>query len=107
MVTKKHATKKVKKTLAKEVNLPLPVPKSTLGKALTKKRSVPLLKRIASLPLIRYFVDSWAELRKVTWPSRKESLKLTFAVIVFTAIFTAFMSIADIGISKVVERILL
>ena len=98
MATKQSRKKAVKSALKKEVNLPIPVPDNKVGKALNKKRR---------LPLAKYVSESFTELKKVTWPSRKESLKLTFAVIVFTTIFTIFMSVADFGIGQVVERILL
>ena len=94
----KKTAKRLSKSLSKEVHLPINLPDNKVGKALTKKRR---------LPLARYFSESWKELRKVTWPSRKESLKLTLAVILFTAVFTLFLAVADIGISNVVERVLI
>lgn len=88
----------LKKILKKEVNLPIKLPSNRIGSALQKKRTIFFGK---------YFSESWAEIKKVTWPSRKESLKLTLAVILFTLIFTLFMSLTDLGVSNVVERILL
>lgn len=57
--------------------------------------------------LPRYIRESIQEIKKVTWPSRKETWKLTFAVLVFTAIFTVFIIIADYGFEKIAERIFL
>lgn len=98
MSKRKAIKNRVSKTLKKEVNVPVPVPKNKFGEALTKKRR---------LPLTQYFKDSFQELRRVTWPSRRETLKLTLAVVIFTAAFTVFTAVADLGINKVVERILL
>lgn len=98
MADKKAAKKKLKKALKKEVDLPIKLPDNRIGQSLQKKRR---------LPLTAYFVESWAELKKVTWPSRRESIKLTLAVIVFTAFFTIFTALSDVGISNVVERVLL
>ena len=98
MATKKTKRKALKSSLSKEVHLPIRLPESKIGKTLGKQRR---------LPLAKYFSESYAEMKKVTWPSRKETLKLTFAVIVFTTIFTLFMTIADLGIGNVVERVLL
>ncbi len=95
---KKRVAKHSKKVLKKEVNLPVPLPDNKVGRALKKKRRAPLAK---------YFSEAWAELRKVTWPSRKETLKLTLAVALFTAFFTVFTALLDLGITNVVERILL
>ncbi len=43
-------------------------------------------------PLVQYFRETRAELRKVTWPTRQESLNLTglvLAVMVFMAVVLA------------------
>lgn len=98
MAGKSSRRKAVRKALKKEVHLPIKLPDNKLGSALGKKRG---------LLFGKYFRESWTEIRKVTWPSRKETLKLTIAVILFTAVFTIFMSFADLGISNVVERVLL
>jgi len=54
-----------------------------------------------------YFREARQELKKVTWPSRKEAIKLTFAVIVFTTIFSLVTVIFDLGLEKVAERLFL
>ncbi|MCA9327509.1 preprotein translocase subunit SecE [Candidatus Saccharibacteria bacterium] len=54
-----------------------------------------------------YIRDSWRELRKVTWPSFRESLRLTAAVIVFSVIFGAIIAVVDFGLDKVFRQILL
>ena len=94
----KKVGKKVTKTLKKEVHLPIKTPDTKTGNALSKKRRI---------PFAAYVSDSWTEIKRVVWPSRKESFKLTFAVIIFTAIFTLILALADVGISNVVERVLL
>ncbi len=88
--------KKKKSFLKKEVNIPMPEKVATgkLGK--TRKLRLP-----------KYIRESIQEIRKVTWPTRKEAWKLTFAVIVFTAIFTIFIIIADYGFQRIAERIFL
>lgn len=88
--------KKKKSILSKEVDIPMPSKLS--GGKLTKKRKI-------RLP--RYIRESLQEIKKVTWPSRKETWKLTFAVIVFTTIFTVFIIIADYGFQKLAQRIFL
>lgn len=102
MPDKSKVKKKLKKSLKKEVHLPIREPKSKIGKQLTKSRNAS-----DHVPFATYVKESWRELRKVTWPSRKESIVLTLAVIVFTAMFALFTVIADFGINEVVERILL
>lgn len=57
--------------------------------------------------LFRYLRGARQELKKVTWPSRHEALKLTGAVIVFSIVFALFMSVVDFGLDQVFERLIL
>jgi preprotein translocase subunit SecE len=41
-----------------------------------------------------------AELRKVAWPSRKETINLSIIVLIFLVILTAFIALCDVGFSK-------
>ena len=47
-----------------------------------------------------------AERKKVTWPSRKETLGSTGVVIVVVFIIAIFLGFVDIGLSKVVSRLI-
>lgn len=58
-------------------------------------------------PFRGYFVDSFRELKKVTWPDRKTSWKLTGVVIVFSVIFSAFTALLDVGFEKLAKQIFL
>ncbi len=55
----------------------------------------------------RWAMDIIAELRKVTWPSRQEVFHLTTVVLVVSAIIGAFLGLADMGFSWVVEQTIL
>jgi preprotein translocase subunit SecE len=46
------------------------------------------------------------EFRKVTWPSRQELVNSTTVVIVVTVVLAFFLGAVDIGLARVVERIL-
>jgi preprotein translocase subunit SecE len=46
------------------------------------------------------------EFRKVTWPSRQELMNSTTVVIVVTVVLAFFLGGVDIGLTKLVERIL-
>lgn len=54
-----------------------------------------------------YFRNSWKELKQVTWPSRKETWQLTFAVFVFAIVFGALITITDYGLDKLFRKVLL
>ncbi len=88
--------KKKKSILSKEIKLPLP--KSLSGGKFSKSRRI-------RLP--RYFREALQEIKKVTWPNRKETWKWTFAVLVFTAVMTVFIIIADIIFQEIAERVFL
>ena len=45
--------------------------------------------------MIRYFRQTWAELKKVHWPTRREATNLTVMVLVVTAAMSAFLGIID------------
>jgi preprotein translocase subunit SecE len=52
-----------------------------------------------------FFGDSWSELKKVRWPSRKELISYTIVVIITVVLVTVYFWGLDIGISSVVEAI--
>ena len=47
-----------------------------------------------------------AELRKVTWPTRKETTKLTVVVFIVCALFALFFWLLDTGCLVVLEKVL-
>jgi preprotein translocase subunit SecE len=56
--------------------------------------------------LVQYFQDSKVELKKVTWPSRKETVGLTWVVLMFVVIISFFLGVSDLGLSKLVKLVL-
>ena len=56
---------------------------------------------------LSFFRDSWRELRLVTWPTRKQSRQLTFAVIIFSVIFGALIAVVDLGLNKLFKEVIL
>jgi preprotein translocase subunit SecE len=46
------------------------------------------------------------ELKKVTWPSRKETLASTAVVIIIVIIISAFLGIVDMGLSSLIRFVL-
>lgn len=55
----------------------------------------------------RYFRNSAHELKQVTWPTWRESLRLTWAVLLFAIIFGTAVALVDYGLDSVFKRILL
>lgn len=56
---------------------------------------------------LKYLRDSWLELRSVTWPTIRESLRLTSAVIIFSIVFGLFIMVIDYGLDKLFKQFLL
>lgn len=50
--------------------------------------------------IIGYFTQSWTELTKVAWPTRKQTIQMTVAVLVITILVGAILGFFDFGLSK-------
>jgi preprotein translocase subunit SecE len=46
------------------------------------------------------------EFRKVTWPTRAELVNSTAVVIVVTVVIAFFLGAVDVGLARIVERVL-
>ena len=66
-----------------------------------------IIKKLLGWLVPRYFVNSWRELRLVTWPNRRETWKLTVAVFVFAVVFGALVWVVDIGLDQLFKRFVL
>lgn len=55
---------------------------------------------------IKYVEACRAELRKVTWPTWKETRKATIAVLAFVAIMAIILGLIDLGLSSLIRTIL-
>lgn len=55
----------------------------------------------------KYFRESWVELQKVTWPNRKQAIKLTAAVLIFSVVFAIYISLLDAAFSNMLQKLIL
>jgi preprotein translocase subunit SecE len=53
--------------------------------------------------IILFFQESYAELRKVTWPSREEALASTKVVLVSTLLIAGMLGLVDFLLFKLVD----
>ncbi len=58
-------------------------------------------------PLIDYFKASQAELAKVSWPSRRQTARLSWVVIVFSFVFMVVLGAIDYGFSTILQKLIL
>lgn len=56
--------------------------------------------------LAQYLKDSKGELKKVTWPSRRATLGLTWVVLITVFIISLYLGIVDLGLTKLMKFIL-
>ena len=50
--------------------------------------------------------EVWSEMKKVHWPTRKETYAATIVVLVVTVVVAVFLGVVDFAISHVVQAIL-
>lgn len=84
-----------KRTLKKEYYLPLP--DNRFGRFFNKRRSL----------IPSYFKKSFAELKLVTWPNRRDTWRLTFAVFVFAILIGCTVAAVDKGLEELFKNIIL
>lgn len=80
------------------------------SRAYSAKPLAPLrktLKVVGKVIFPKYFRLSWQELKLVTWPSLKESRRLTFAVLIFAVVFGAAIAGVDWVLDKIFRHLLL
>jgi len=70
--------------------------------------------KAGSGPIKKNFIDKSlqflrevkVELKKVTWPSRKQTIGSTIVVLVLVLIISLFLGVIDMGLSKLVQLVL-
>jgi preprotein translocase subunit SecE len=55
--------------------------------------------------VIRFFGEIFGELRKVSWPTRQESTRLTVLVIALSATIGVFLGLIDMFFARVLAAI--
>ena len=83
------------------------VPFRIIGRPLAKLGRFKAVRVIGLIVWPRYFRNSWKELRQVTWPKWMESVRLTGAVLLFSAIFGVLIALVDYVLDKLFKQVLL
>ena len=55
--------------------------------------------------LLEFFQESWQELKKVHWPSRKETYAATLVVIIVVVLVSVYLALIDLGLTKAIQAI--
>jgi len=53
---------------------------------------------------IAFFIEVKAELLKVVWPSRNDTIKYTIIVIGFSILLAAILGAADLGLAQLLTK---
>ncbi len=82
-------------------------PLKQIGHLLRWVANMRVVKFIAKITGIRYVVRSWRELKLVTWPKFRDSLRLVSAVLIFSVVFGLFVAVLDYGLDKLFKQVIL
>jgi preprotein translocase subunit SecE len=55
---------------------------------------------------VAFVAEAWQELKKVTWPNRKETLGTTIVVIILVVIISGYLGLVDMGLSALLKRVM-
>ena len=59
------------------------------------------------IQFIRDFLEeAKGELKKVTWPTRKETLTTSAAVLLLVLVVSLYLGLVDLGLAKIIEALL-
>ena len=70
------------------------------------KKSQPQIVKPKKKPRFAFIGDTIGELRKVVWPSRQETLRLTVMVIIVCLIVGLFLGALDYGLAGLAKMLL-
>ncbi len=75
----------------------MPLPDNKVGRFLGR--------RVKIVP--KYFSEAFQEVKLVTWPNRKDTIRLTSAVFIFSLIFAVVVGLLDFVLDKLFKELIL
>lgn len=61
---------------------------------------------ILNSKVVKYFRESYSELRKVSWPSRKDTVMYSSIVLALSIAMAILIGVLDLGLSKGLEYLI-
>ena len=55
---------------------------------------------------VQFVKEAWIELKKVTWPSRKQTIGATTVVLLLVILVSIFLGIVDFGLSSLIRVVI-
>ena len=80
--------------------------KNKVAKTADKKAVAKKSDKKRKFNIVKTFKDMWAELKKVTWPSKKELIRQSVVVVVFVLILTIVVGLMDAGLSALLKLVI-
>ncbi|MDP3181242.1 MAG: preprotein translocase subunit SecE [Desulfobaccales bacterium] len=88
-----------------------PAPSGARGQVVKLKPGKPRTPWTSKLPPVKQYwlstkqfvVEAWQELKKVVWPSRKDTLGGTAMVLFLVVVISIFLGLVDFGLSRLVR----
>jgi len=56
--------------------------------------------------VIKFVREAWLELKKVHWPTRKETYAATVVVVIVVLFFAVYLALVDFGLTHAVQALL-
>lgn len=53
-----------------------------------------------------FFEEAKGELKKISWPTKKETVTTSTAVLILVVVMSLFLGLVDLGLAKMIEAIL-
>jgi preprotein translocase subunit SecE len=53
---------------------------------------------------VNFVAESWQELKKTTWPNRRETIGTTVVVIILVFFISAYLGLVDLGLSALLKK---
>lgn len=78
--------------------------KKAADKQATESRAAGLKDKAKEL--VEFFEESKVEIKKVVWPTRKETVTTCIAVLVVSVVIALYLGVVDLALSKIVEAVL-
>lgn len=55
---------------------------------------------------VAFIEESWQELKKVHWPSRKETYAATLVVLIVVVLVSIYLAVVDLVLTKAIQAII-
>ena len=80
--------------------------KNKVAKTPDKKAAAKKSEKKSKFHPVKTFKEMWSELKKVTWPSKKDLIRQSTVVVVFVLNLTDLVGLIDTGLSALLKLII-